>query len=168
MQAAAASKPEADKQLHFQFYRNPAAILADSSGQVGMRHVTAGGRVQTHAYALLSHPLLSCDSVQCVVSCKATLWCVRLHVLRCVLQVEAIRVEKTQLVPDPVRGSIAVGTGEYEEYPVQLVLKSIGYKSLPLEGVPFDSKQGVVPNVAGRVLAGVWWDVQLFFHCPEG
>jgi hypothetical protein len=38
---------------------------------------------------------------------------------------------------------------------VQLVLKSIGYKSLPLEGVPFDTKRGVVPNAAGRVLAGV-------------
>jgi hypothetical protein len=40
---------------------------------------------------------------------------------------------------------------------VQLVLKSIGYKSLPLDGVPFDSKQGVVPNAAGRVLTGGWW-----------
>jgi adrenodoxin-NADP+ reductase len=69
-------------------------------------------------------------------------------------QVQAIRVEKTQLVPDPVRGTAAVGTGEFDEYPVQLVLKSIGYKSLPLDGVPFDSKQGVVPNVAGRVLTG--------------
>lgn len=41
---------------------------------------------------------------------------------------------------------------------MQLVLKSIGYKSLPLDGVPFDSKQGVVPHAAGRVLAGGWWD----------
>lgn len=37
---------------------------------------------------------------------------------------------------------------------MQLVLKSIGYKSLPLEGVPFDSKQGIVPNAGGRVLTG--------------
>jgi NADPH-dependent glutamate synthase beta subunit-like oxidoreductase len=70
------------------------------------------------------------------------------------LQVRAIRVEKTRLVSDPVRGTVAVGTGEYEEYPVQLVLKSIGYKSLPLPGVPFDDRQGVVPNAAGRVLTG--------------
>lgn len=69
-------------------------------------------------------------------------------------QVQAIRVEKTRLVPDPIRGAVAVGTGEHEEYPVQLVLKSIGYKSLPLEGVPFDSKQGTVPNAAGKVLTG--------------
>jgi adrenodoxin-NADP+ reductase len=74
-------------------------------------------------------------------------------------------VEKTRLVPDPVRGAVAVGTGEYEEYPVQLVLKSIGYKSLPLDGVPFDSKQGTVPNVAGKVLTGMLvWGVMLVPH----
>jgi NADPH-dependent glutamate synthase beta subunit-like oxidoreductase len=37
---------------------------------------------------------------------------------------------------------------------VQLVLKSIGYKSLPLPGLPFDNRQGVVPNAAGRVMTG--------------
>lgn len=63
-------------------------------------------------------------------------------------------MEKTKLVADPERGTRAVGTGEYEEYPVQLVLKSIGYKSLPLGGVPFDSRGGIVPNAAGRVLTG--------------
>jgi adrenodoxin-NADP+ reductase len=74
-------------------------------------------------------------------------------------------VEKTRLVPDPVRGAVAVGTGEYEEYPVQLVLKSIGYKSLPLDGVPFDSKQGTVPTVAGKVLTGMLvWGVMLVPH----
>lgn len=36
LQAADTSKPGADKQLNFQFYRNPAAILADSNQQVGM------------------------------------------------------------------------------------------------------------------------------------
>jgi hypothetical protein len=71
-----------------------------------------------------------------------------------VLQVQAIKVEKTRLVADPARGTVAVGTGEYEEYPVQLVLKSIGYKSLPLPGLPFDNRQGVVPNAAGRVMTG--------------
>eukprot|EP00878_Enallax_costatus_P042799 GHUV01050276.1.p1 GENE.GHUV01050276.1~~GHUV01050276.1.p1 ORF type:complete len:172 (+),score=56.42 GHUV01050276.1:291-806(+) len=61
----------------------------------------------------------------------------------------------TRLVADPERGTKAVGTGEFVEYPVQMVLKSIGYKSLPIDGVPFDSKQGIVPNSAGRVLTGV-------------
>lgn len=43
LQAADASKPKADKQLNFQFYRNPAAILADSNQQVGI-HYEPGGR----------------------------------------------------------------------------------------------------------------------------
>jgi hypothetical protein len=80
------------------------------------------------------------------------------------VQVQAIRVEKTRLVADPARGVIAVGTGDFEEYPVQLVLKSIGYKSLPLQGVPFDSRQGIVPNKAGRVLAG---GLQPQGHCDH-
>jgi adrenodoxin-NADP+ reductase len=49
---------------------------------------------------------------------------------------------------------VAVGTGEYEEHPVQLVLKSIGYASLPVEGLPYDKHTGIVPNVAGQVLEG--------------
>jgi adrenodoxin-NADP+ reductase len=45
-----------------------------------------------------------------------------------------------------------MGTGAFEDIEAQLVLKSIGYKSLPLAGAPFDARAGVVPNVAGRVL----------------
>jgi NADPH-dependent glutamate synthase beta subunit-like oxidoreductase len=64
-----------------------------------------------------------------------------------------VRVERTRLEPSP-RGFVAVGTGEYETHEVQLVLKSIGYKSLPLAGVAFDARAGVIPNAAGRVLKG--------------
>lgn len=33
------------------------------------------------------------------------------------------------------------------------MLRSIGYKSIPLqEGVPFDHKMGVIPNIEGRVV----------------
>ncbi|KAL2253970.1 UNVERIFIED_CONTAM: NADPH:adrenodoxin oxidoreductase, mitochondrial [Sesamum indicum] len=34
-----------------------------------------------------------------------------------------------------------------------LSLKSIGYKSIAIDGLPFDSDKGIVPNVGGRVLA---------------
>jgi hypothetical protein len=68
--------------------------------------------------------------------------------------VEGLRVEKTRLQTGPDGAALAVGTGEYDVYPVQLVLKSIGYKSLPLEGVAFDPGKGIIPNVAGRVLTG--------------
>ncbi|XP_077184002.1 NADPH:adrenodoxin oxidoreductase, mitochondrial isoform X3 [Paroedura picta] len=47
----------------------------------------------------------------------------------------------------------AVPTGEVEDLLGGLILSSIGYKSLPIDpAVPFDSKQGIVPNDLGRVL----------------
>ncbi|GFR51380.1 hypothetical protein Agub_g13809 [Astrephomene gubernaculifera] len=70
--------------------------------------------------------------------------------------VTGLRVERTAVRPGPEGGpAVAVGTGEYDTLPCQLVLKSIGYKSLPLQGVAFDSRRGVVPNVEGRVLQAV-------------
>jgi ferredoxin--NADP+ reductase len=44
------------------------------------------------------------------------------------------------------------GTGELETLDVQLVLRSVGYQSVPLDGVPFDESHAVVPNDQGRVL----------------
>ncbi len=45
----------------------------------------------------------------------------------------------------------AVGTGEYETLDVQMVLRSVGYRGLPLPDVPFDTRTHVVPNTAGRI-----------------
>ena len=44
-----------------------------------------------------------------------------------------------------------IGTGEYERMDVQMVLRSVGYQSVPLAGVPFDKRTSTVPNEAGRV-----------------
>ena len=44
------------------------------------------------------------------------------------------------------------GTGELETLDTQMVLRSVGYQSVPLDGVPFDELNAVVPNAAGRVL----------------
>ncbi len=63
-------------------------------------------------------------------------------------RVEALRLEHTAL---DEQGRV-VGTGEYETLPVGLVLRSVGYRSVPLPGVPFDERASVVPNDAGRVL----------------
>jgi ferredoxin/flavodoxin---NADP+ reductase len=43
------------------------------------------------------------------------------------------------------------GTGELETLPVQMVLRSVGYQSVPLPGLPFDERACVVPNADGRV-----------------
>jgi len=61
--------------------------------------------------------------------------------------VESLVLERTELDPS---GRV-VGTGERESIPVQLVLRSIGYRSLPLDDIPFDQAKGVVPSVEGRV-----------------
>lgn len=42
-------------------------------------------------------------------------------------------------------------TGEVEELPVELVFRSVGYRGVPLPGIPFNDELGVVPNEKGRV-----------------
>jgi ferredoxin/flavodoxin---NADP+ reductase len=64
-------------------------------------------------------------------------------------EVAGLRVERTRLSQD---GTFE-GTGEYETIPAQLVLRSVGYQSVPLPGVPFDTRSYTVPNADGRVLS---------------
>ncbi len=63
-------------------------------------------------------------------------------------RVEGLTVERTALDAD---GRLS-GTGRYETLPVQMVLRSVGYQSVPLPGVPFDERSHIVPNAEGRVL----------------
>jgi ferredoxin--NADP+ reductase len=67
------------------------------------------------------------------------------------------RVEALELVRNELHhggdGSLrAQATGEHEMLDVGLVFRSIGYRGVPIEGVPFDEWQGVVPNEGGRVV----------------
>ena len=65
--------------------------------------------------------------------------------------VGAVKLERTELVGEP-GDRRAVGTGEFEEVPAGLVLRSIGYRSVPIDAsLPFDHGRGVMPNTAGRV-----------------
>ena len=66
-------------------------------------------------------------------------------------RVEAIEVERNEIVEHDGRLA-ASGTGETETIPVDLVFRSIGYRGVRLEGLPFDDARGVVPNVGGRVI----------------
>ncbi|MER5387327.1 FAD-dependent oxidoreductase [Streptomyces sp. NPDC002688] len=63
-------------------------------------------------------------------------------------RVGAVRFERT--MPDGAGG--VTGTGRFEDIEAQLVLRSVGYRGLPLEGLPFDPGRGTVPQLAGRVL----------------
>jgi ferredoxin--NADP+ reductase len=66
-------------------------------------------------------------------------------------RVRALRIEENELVESGGKTS-ARGTGRFEELSTGLVVRSIGYQGLPIPGVPFDAKRGVVPNACGRVL----------------
>jgi len=63
-------------------------------------------------------------------------------------RVSGITLERTAISAEGAFG----GTGELETLSAQMVLRSVGYQSVPLPGVPFDSRASVVPNAAGRVL----------------
>ncbi|MFI5955093.1 FAD-dependent oxidoreductase [Cryptosporangium sp. NPDC051539] len=62
-------------------------------------------------------------------------------------RVEGVVVERTALTPD---GSV-VGTGERSVIEAQLVVRSVGYRGVPLPGLPFDQTANVVPHERGRV-----------------
>jgi len=46
----------------------------------------------------------------------------------------------------------AEATGEREVIAAGLVFRAIGYRGIPLPGVPFDERSGVIPNDHGRVV----------------
>ncbi len=62
--------------------------------------------------------------------------------------VTGVRLEETRL---DEQGN-AVGTGRTSTINAQMVLRSVGYRGRAISGVPFDERNGVVPNSAGRVL----------------
>ncbi|NTU86063.1 MAG: FAD-dependent oxidoreductase [Chloroflexales bacterium] len=65
--------------------------------------------------------------------------------------VAAVKIERNTLVQGPDGGLRAKGTGEFETIACGMVLRSVGYRSLPLPGVPFNNTVGIIPSSAGRV-----------------
>jgi ferredoxin--NADP+ reductase len=66
--------------------------------------------------------------------------------------VGGIRLVRNRLVASATGAIQAQPTEQVEELPVGLVFRSVGYRGVPLPGVPFDDKWGVVLNEKGRVL----------------
>ena len=66
-------------------------------------------------------------------------------------RVEGFRTERTELTGD---GNVK-GTGVVKDWPVQAVYRCVGYRSSPLEGLPWDERNHVLPHDRGRVLDGV-------------
>ena len=67
-------------------------------------------------------------------------------------KVESIVIGRNELVAGESGRISARDTGEREELECGLVLRSIGYKGVGLEGLPFDAGAGVIPNESGRVM----------------
>ena len=61
-------------------------------------------------------------------------------------------VGRNELTRDESGAARATDTGEREEIECGLVFRSIGYKGIGLEGLPFDDAGGVIPNENGRVV----------------
>lgn len=67
-------------------------------------------------------------------------------------RVAGIRLVRNELHATPTGTLQAKATGEFEELPVGLVFRSVGYRGVPLPGVPFNESWGVILNENGRVL----------------
>lgn len=65
-------------------------------------------------------------------------------------KVTGIDLTINRLVGDAGKQS-AIGTSEVKHIPCDLIFTSIGYLGTAMPGLPFDTRRGVVPNVAGRV-----------------
>ncbi|CDO87556.1 NADP oxidoreductase [Mycobacterium triplex] len=66
-------------------------------------------------------------------------------------RVEGIVLGRNELVADESGRVSAKDTGEREELPAQLVVRSVGYRGVPTPGLPFDDKSATIPNTDGRV-----------------
>lgn len=64
---------------------------------------------------------------------------------------KAVRVERNELRPTETGYLNSYGTGEFETIEAGMILRSVGYKGLPLAELPYDKKRGTVPNRGGRI-----------------
>jgi ferredoxin/flavodoxin---NADP+ reductase len=67
-------------------------------------------------------------------------------------RITGVRIERNELVVDSNGGLRSKGTGTFEIIEAGLVMRSIGYRSLPIEGVPFDHATSTINNIAGQVV----------------
>lgn len=76
-------------------------------------------------------------------------------------RLRAVTVAHMQLQADASGTPRPRATGTSEEIDVDLLFKAIGYRGEPVAGVPFDDRNGIVANVAGRVVEQVGGEVRV-------
>src|SRR5207249_6468474 len=67
-------------------------------------------------------------------------------------RVTAMRLVRNELYATATGALQPRATDRFEELTVGLVFRSVGYRGVPLPGVPFNESWGVILNVKGRVL----------------
>lgn len=67
-------------------------------------------------------------------------------------RVEAIKIVRNELYLTESGSLRPRPTDQYETIPVELVFRSVGYRGVPMEDVPFYDRWGTIPNDKGRVL----------------
>lgn len=65
--------------------------------------------------------------------------------------IDGVVLERNRLSGEP-GSQKAAGTGVTELVPCGVLFRSVGYRGVALEGVPFDEKGGIIPNQQGRVV----------------
>jgi len=66
-------------------------------------------------------------------------------------RVARVVIEKNELYASDDGSPRPRGTGETETFDVDLVFKAVGYRGVPLPGVPFHERWGILPNDEGRL-----------------
>ncbi len=63
-----------------------------------------------------------------------------------------VRIERNELYADDSGTPRPRGTGDTYDLDVDLLFKAVGYRGVPIEGVPFHERWGIFPNDEGRLL----------------
>ncbi len=67
-------------------------------------------------------------------------------------RVQGLRMVRNELYRAEDGTLRAAPTADYELLPVGAVFRSVGYRGVPLPGLPFDARHAVIPNHRGRVV----------------
>jgi ferredoxin--NADP+ reductase len=68
--------------------------------------------------------------------------------------VTGVRIERNELVQRDDGSMRPQGTGETEDVSCGMILRSVGYRCVPLADVPFDENRSVLANDGGRITDG--------------
>lgn len=72
-------------------------------------------------------------------------------------QVEAVKIVKNELYLNEKGVLRPRSTDQHETIPAGLIFRSVGYRGVPLSGVPFREDWGTIPNEKGRIIN---WDTK--------